>query len=311
MTTGRLADVGLTLGARSGQGLSIRRDDASLESLIDDNATLSAHLDQSQAALTAMASTADDFLQSLLALPAGSAAPLQQQAATGLAAFIDTANTASGGHFLFAGINTANQPMKDYATGGKPAVDAAFLAAFGVTQSDPAVASITSAQMSTFLDTQFAALFADPAWGTDWSTAANQNLTQRISPNEKVATSVNANDTAMRKLAMAYTMVADLGTTSLSADARNVLLAKATTIIGGAVTDLTTLQGQLGDVKKRVDDASERMKQNRDLLATQLHALEGVDPAEAKVRSDSFSAELEMSYSLTNKLLHLSILNYA
>ena len=53
------------------------------------------------------------------------------------------------------------------------------------------------------------------------------------------------------------------------------------------------------------------MKQNRDLLATQLNSLEGVDPAEAKVRSDSFAASLEMSYSLTNKLLHLSILNYA
>src|SRR6185503_17710087 len=172
-------------------------------------------------------------------LPAGNGAPLQQQAATGLAAFIDTANTASGGHFLFAGINSANQPVKDYATGGKPAVGAAFFAAFGVTQSDPAVATITAAQMSTFIDTQFAALFADPAWGTDWSTAANQNLTQRISPSEKVQTSVNANDTAMRKLAMAYTMVADLGTTGLNADARNVLVAKATAIIGSAGSDLT------------------------------------------------------------------------
>jgi flagellar hook-associated protein 3 FlgL len=201
--------------------------------------------------------------------------------------------------------------VNDYATGGKPAVDAAFLATFGIAQSDPAVVDITSAQMSDFLDNQFAALFANPAWGADWSTASNQNRTQRISPSEKVDTSVNANDTAMRKLAMAYTMVADLGTTGLNADARNVLLSKATTIIGGAVSDVTSLQGQLGDVKKRVGEASDRMKQNRDLLASQLNALEGVDPAEAKVRSDSFSAELEMSYSLTNKLLHLSILNYA
>src|SRR5437763_323441 len=83
--------------------------------------------------------------------------------------------------------------------GGKPAVDAAFLATFGITQSDPNVANITSAQMSNFLDNQFTALFADPAWSTDWSTASNQNLTQRISPNEKIETSVNANDTAMRK----------------------------------------------------------------------------------------------------------------
>jgi flagellar hook-associated protein 3 FlgL len=52
------------------------------------------------------------------------------------------------------------------------------------------------------------------------------------------------------------------------------------------------------------------MTSNRGLLATQLDSLEGVDPAEAKVRSDSYSNELEMSYSLTTKLLNLSILNY-
>jgi flagellar hook-associated protein 3 FlgL len=312
ITTGRYADVGLSLGASSGQGLTIRREDATLEALTTDDSKLASSLSQSQAALQNMSSDANAFLQSLVSAPNGSTTPatLQQQASSNLASFIDGANTAAGGRYLFAGINTQNQPMKDYASGGKPAVDAAFQAAFGFNQNDPAVANITATQMTDFLNNQFAALFADPAWGTNWSSASNQNVTQQISPSEKVTASVNANSTAMRQLAMAYTMVADLGTTNLNADARNAVIAKASSVIGSASTNLTTLQVQIGEAQNRVTNASTQMTSNRGLLATQLDSLEGVDPAAAKVRSDSYSNELEMSYSLTTKLLNLSILNY-
>ena len=71
ISTGRLADAGVTLGARSGQGLSIRREDAALQALGDDDATLSSQLDQSQAALQTMSKDANGFLQSLVSLPQG------------------------------------------------------------------------------------------------------------------------------------------------------------------------------------------------------------------------------------------------
>src|SRR4051794_29442348 len=74
ISTGRLADAGLALGARTGQGLSIRHDDAGLQALIDDDSTLSARLDQSQAALKSMADGANSFLTSLVAIPGDSSA---------------------------------------------------------------------------------------------------------------------------------------------------------------------------------------------------------------------------------------------
>ena len=312
ITKGRLADVGLSLGASSGEGLTIRRQDATLEALTTDDSTLTSTLDQSQSALQNMATDANAFMQALVSAPNGNTTPavLQEQASSHLSAFIDAANTAVGGHYVFAGINTANQPVKDFATGGQPAVDAAFQTAFGFAPNDPAAANITATQMTDFLNNQFSALFADPAWGANWSTASNQNITQQISPSENVTTSVNANSTAMRQLAMAYTMVAEFSTSNLNGDARNALISKATSVIGSATTSLTTLQTQLGEVQSRVSEANSQMTSNRDLLATQLNSLEGVDPAEAKVRSDTYSNQLEMSYSLTTKLMSLSILNY-
>ena len=46
------------------------------------------------------------------------------------------------------------------------------------------------------------------------------------------------------------------------------------------------------------------------LLAGTGRTVVGVDPAEAKVKIDTLTTQLEMSYSLTAKLLQLSIINY-
>jgi flagellar hook-associated protein 3 FlgL len=48
-----------------------------------------------------------------------------------------------------------------------------------------------------------------------------------------------------------------------------------------------------------------------DILETRIGALEGVDPMEAKVRIDTLTTQIEMSYALTVRFLEMSILNYA
>ena len=74
--------------------------------------------------------------------------------------------------------------MGDYADPASPAklaVAAAFQARFGFAQGDPAASSISAADMQDFLDNDFAALFDDPAWSTNWSTASDEPLSTRIS----------------------------------------------------------------------------------------------------------------------------------
>jgi flagellar hook-associated protein 3 FlgL len=307
-----MEDVGLNLGAGTGRSLTLHVDTRALASLVASNNTVATRLQQTQSALDTLMAGANTFLQQLVinkdARAAGTIQPLAESA---LAGFLSNANASDGHDYLFAGINSAMPPLADYDSGPGAAIDAAFLARFGISQSDPGVAAIPGADMADFLDTAFADLFADPDWNTNWSSASSQAMTSRIAPSETVDTSVSANETAMRKLAMAYSMVAKLGVEGLGADAREAVFNKAISVIGDAVTGLTTLQASVGTTQNRVKDTTTRLTAQQTIIEQRIGVLEGVDPAEAKIRIDTLSTQIEMSYSLTAKLLQMSILNYA
>ena len=67
VTTGRLADVGLTLGYQTGQTISLRQDHARLQAITDTNAVTATRLDASQSSLQALAETSQKFLDQLMA----------------------------------------------------------------------------------------------------------------------------------------------------------------------------------------------------------------------------------------------------
>ena len=160
--------------------------------------------------------TAEAFQKDLLAArnSANGGSIIAQPASANLQSLLATLNVTMDGQYLFGGINTGVAPMQDYAAGSpsKTAIDAAFLATFGFAQNSPLASGITAADMQTFLDTTLQAEFADPAWGANWSTATDQVMRSRISTTQTIDTSVSANEPAFRKLAMAYTMLSDLGT---------------------------------------------------------------------------------------------------
>jgi flagellar hook-associated protein 3 FlgL len=190
-------------------------------------------------------------------------------------------------------------------------VDAAFLAKFGVPQSDPSVDQIDAVDMIDFIDNEFADLFADPDWGTTWSSASDQVMRSRISTAQTLDTSISANEQAMRKLAMVYTMVSELGIDGLAEDTRGAILDKAVGMLSEAFSGLTTLGMDIGVKQNRVNDATERLQIQQSIVEQRVAVLEGVDPLEAKVKLDTLTTQIEMSYSLTARLLRLSILNYA
>ena len=64
-------------------------------------------------------------------------------------------------------------------------------------------------------------------------------------------------------------------------------------------------------VQNQVSDATERLTTQQSILETQIDSLEGVDASQAKVKIDTLTTQIEMSYSLTAKLLQMSLLNYA
>lgn len=316
IATGRQADVGLALGVATGESVALHLARGAIVSQKQGNALASSLLGHSQVALSQISDDANRFLKDILAGQAGnsSGAILEDQAKSALDAFTAHLNATDGQRYLFAGINSAVKPMADYATGPKAAVDAAFAGAFGLDpadpQGDPEVADISAADMSSFLDGAFADLFADPAWGATWSSASDEALTSRISDTARVSVTTTANTTAMRNLAMAFTMVSELGTANLSEATRKVVLDRAATVAGAAVSGVVSLSAQLGVSKSRVDAADEALAKVSDLVDQRINVLEGVDPAEAKTRLDTMTTQLQMSYATTAKVMQLSILNY-
>ena len=316
VATGRLADVGLSLGFKAGQTVSLRQEHSRLQSITDSNGLVASRLDASQAALKAFAEGAQSFLGQLVVARNSdtAAATIEGQAKAALAGFTDLANTTFNGVALFAGINTDVKPITDYAS-SPPAANAlavanAFTTAFGISQSNAAVASITPAAMQTFLDGAFANLFDPTAWSGTWSAAADQNTKSRISTSELVETSVNANDEAFRKLASAYTMLADLGTANLSQTTYQAIVDKATLVVGDALQGITALQAKLGSVQERVKNADTRMGIEIDIMTSHIGALEGVDPYEASSRLSTLLTQVETAYAMTARIQQLTLLNY-
>ncbi len=312
VVTGRMADVGLNLGAETGRSVTLHIDVAAFEALATGNGTVSARLKQTQSALDQLRTNASNFLDDLItAKAAPSSDTIVSGARSALAGFISDANASDGHDYLFGGINSGVPPVAGFDDGPHAAVDAAFLAKFGISQDDPAVANIDGADMADFLDNEFAQLFDDPDWGTTWSSASDEVISSHIGLSETVDTSVSANEPAIRKLAEVCTMVGYLAVDGLGSDARKAVLDKAISILGTAVDGLVDLGAAIGAVQNRVSDATERLKVQQATVEERVNALEGVDPAEAKVRIDTLSTQIEMSYSLTAKLLQMSILNYA
>ncbi len=315
LSSGRLADVGATLGSQTRQTVSMRIDINRMTQIGETNATVNTRLEGSQSVLTSLTSTAEAFLSTLLTARDVSTGPAtaELEAKANLTTLTGALNTAIGGEYLFGGINTDVAPVTDYYASPTPAnklaVDAAFLATFGTTQSDDNTA-ISPAQMQTFLDNTFAPMFEDPAWSTNWSDASDQNIRSRIATSELIESSSNANYAAYRKLAQAFTMVGELGVQNLAKTTFQTVVDQAVVLITEATQSLAEESGRLGTVQDRVSRANDRMETQISILTTRINNLEVVDPYDASVRITTLMTQLETAYALTSRLQNMRLINY-
>lgn len=315
LSSGRKYDVGLDLGTRTGEAVSIRAEFHFLHGIIDTNALAASRLDVSQAAMNDVLSDAQDFLSTLVALRENDSSSdiVKADAVGNMELLTSRMNTQLNGNFMFAGINTDQEPFADYADPASPnkiAADAAFLAEFGITQANPAVSSITPAAMDTYLNGAFDAMFQDPAWGATWSTASDNVMVSRISASETVTSSVSANKQAFRDLAAAYTMMSDLGNENLDPGTWKTVVDKAIEKLGTGIAGITSEMGKLGNVQEQVNLASERLKVQTDILNSRVNDLENVNLEETSVRLNTALTQLETTYAVTARMQGLSILNY-
>ncbi|WGD28577.1 flagellar hook-associated family protein [Ancylobacter sp. WKF20] len=312
LTTGRRADLGLSLGVGTAESVRLRAEDASVRRYFDGNSAMAAQLERTQATLDDMRTQADKFQQMLSSISDadGAASVLQQQAGGFLDALTSTLNLTDGRRYLFGGINSGQKPINNLDEGPGAAIVTAFNTRFGFDPSDPATGTIPAADLENFIDNEFAAMFEEPGWSATWSDASSTNLRSSISPLERIETSANANEPAMRKLAMAYTMVAALGTEHLRGSALAMVMDKARSLTGTGTSELISISTRLGTSQNRIEAANSLMQRGLDTIGKRIDKLESVDPAEAKTKLDLISTQIEMSYSLTARILKMSIMNY-
>jgi flagellar hook-associated protein 3 FlgL len=316
LSSGRLADVGQSLGARTSQTVSLRQDLSRLTMITDTNSLVSSRLSVSQQAVGGVGQSAQSFISTLLAVrnTETGGAVVKGAAKAALVGLTDAMNTTFAGEHLFGGINTDQQPLTNYFSEPTPAnrqaVLDAFQTEFGFGPGDPQVATIIPSQMQSFIDTTLSALFEEPAWSANWSSASSENIESRISVSEVIDTSANANDAGFRKLAKVYTMLSDLGVENMSQETFAAVVDRAVSFAGEAVQDVAVVQANLGVAQERVAKANAKMEAQTDILTSRINGMEAVDPFDAAVRVTSLMTQIETSYALTARIQNMTILNY-
>jgi len=314
MSSYRVYDRGLTLGARTGQTISFTRDIARLEGIRDSNGLVSGRLTATQNSLTQLHGMATDFMSALTTASSDSTVvgTAQSQALAMMKSLDSIMNGAFNGEYLFAGINTDMRPINDFTDPAAPnrtAYDAAFFGHFGFAQDDPAVAGLSAADIDTFLDTVAEPQFMGAGW-SNWSNATDEVIVSRIALNETVDTSVTANKDAFRKLAMAATTAYDLLQAPLNSGAQSAVLERAVALVSEAMAGIASIQSDTGILENRVTAASERIELQVNVFTKNVQSLEGIDPYEVSTRISQLLGQIETSYTLTARIQQLSLTRY-
>ncbi len=316
ISTGRHADVGVTLGATTGVTVSMRQDMDQIQSIKNSNNLVLNRLTASQSALATVASSTSTFLSALItAQTAGTSQDtLIQASKAGMQTMQDQLNASLDGQYLFSGINSDVQPMDDFfgspPSAGQQAVTNAFVAKFGMSPDDPAAANISPTDMQDFLDNEFSDLFSASNWSSTWSAASDKQVSSRISRSEVINTSVTANDSTFRSLTEAYAMISGLGFANLNSGTQQAIISKARDLTANVTGGLTQVQSALGVTQKRVSDSNDQIDTQVDFLTKSIDNLEQIDPAAVTTQLSQISTALQAAYSLTNQLNKLSIIDY-
>lgn len=318
-TTGRYSDIGAALGAKTTRSVDLNGEMLRIENLKATNSIATSRLSASQEALSAISRSGQTILNTLVALSgnvdATSIGTMTTTMKGAFSNFAALANTSFNGEYLFSGINTDVKPLTDFNDpAGSPAKTAynnalnTFLAAQTPVLTD--ISQMSGTQMNDFITNTLEPMFSGAAWASDWSQATDQNMTSRVTRGEVVETSTNANTAGFRNMALASIIATEIMSKPLSQDARQAAGAKATTIVGQAITGTDAQRTRLGLSEARIKQVNETLDAQKDIIELHLNGLEGVDAYEASTRVATLKALVENSYAMTMQILQMSLVNY-
>ncbi len=325
LSSGRLADVGMSLGRLTGEAVQYHSQETSIDRMLESNRLVSSRLELMDDTLDNLRGSAEMVSKSLVTLAStGSSADAASGASISakgaLQTMIGSLNVNVTGQYLFAGAQTDQTPMKD----GSAVVTAKFnefLAAANMTS-----ATVTKGALDQYFSAagykdganqvhRFDDLFADnadttkPSWN-NWSSASDTPVVSRISRTETIESSLSTNNDAFRKMTAAYALISSVGLEQMSGEARATIATAATTRLQAGLTGLTNLQTQIGARTNRLELADTSLNTQKTIVQGAIDRIEGVDPSEAGLRISALETQLQASFTVTGRLKNLSLLNY-
>ena len=314
-STGLLADIGFSLGAKAGQDVALHQQMADLSALTSSNAVVTAQLGTASAALTSLRgvtqTTLEQIIQNQSETPGSNGAlALQQTAAGALSSFTSLMNTSVGGVYVFRGINSGAAQSVPAAGDLQTAVETAFQTTFGFPVTSASVSTITGAAMTSFLSSsQFTDVFSGAQWA-NWSLASDTATSNRIGANQTTTTAISANQPAFQSTAQALTMISAFGALNLSSDAAAALMTSAQKAISAGNNGLIQAGAAVGTMQNQVTQANSAISLQQSILTGQIDANETVNSYDVASQVSALTTQLQTAYALTAQIAKLSLVNF-
>ncbi|OPB31918.1 flagellar hook-associated family protein [Bartonella sp. AR 15-3] len=326
MATGQVYDPGLELGRKTGRLMDIENQMSYLEGYSTSNKLLSLRLSSVQVAIQSLIASGDKeatpgaltIFNNMLVGDAGNATPsvAQSVAQNSLGAFISALNTNFNGEYVFGGINTSEPPLKFYKVGGETGPSKIVQETFENFLNGRKLEDLTSEEMEEFIDGPFSDLFNEENFKEFFSNAQGGSIEKHIAPNgDKVDAAVSANEQGFRDAMKNLILVAEFGDIGLSKEAQESLFSRARvsaddTSTSSAVDKIIATASKVGSTEARVKAATQQIETQVGLLKGAKINMIGVDAAEVAQKVKALEAMLEASYTLTDMIRRLSLINY-
>lgn len=232
-------------------------------------------------------------------LVSDSAPLLQQSARAKIEQIIGLLNTQIDGRYVFAGTETATQPLISSATALTAA--AAETATLGAPDTGQTVLNDVTANVFGVAANYIAAAV---------SAAGNRQVSVRVEDGVDVAYGVDVTDQSFADM---FGVLYSFATATYAAGIEEEylqLVSAGLTQLDSAFDDINTIIAQLGVHHQQLGDTKDRHKSDLTIIENQIGDIENVDSFEAVTRFQTLQTQLEASFQTTGILRNLSLSNF-
>ena len=302
LSSGRVADVSLRLGAGASRFANLEHRSNLIESYQSANRETAQQLSQTQLALGDIQARQSELTEHILSLPMQVTDQFRessgQAAEQAFEAIVGNLNLSVSGKSLFAGA----------ATNGPALASAEDMMA----DLRASVAGVTNAaDLADAVDTWF----YDPAGGFDTMGYVGDRgnpVERNLGDGSTAQIDVRADDTVFRDTLAAAALAAlatDAGVGLSRAEADTALRESGTRLLSAA-EPLSLAQGKLGRLEAMVETAQARQAAEKTSLDTLRNELVSADPFETAAALQDVQVQLELNFALTARLTGLSMAEY-